>query len=58
MLSPKASTYSDLELVKVLKKYDEIKSFTISDLDLGDALIHLMEEVLLRGKKKEKISMC
>ena len=32
MLNPKASTFADLELVKVLKKYDKVKTLTISDL--------------------------
>ena len=36
MVCPKASTFSDLELVKGLKTYDNIQSFTISDLSIGE----------------------
>ena len=37
MISPKASTFTDLNLVKILNQYDKFPSFTISDLAIGDS---------------------
>ena len=36
MIYPSASSYSDISLVKVLRKYDSLKKDTLSDLNIGD----------------------
>lgn len=58
MINPKASTFVDLELVKVLKKYDDVKSFTISDLSVGDSFKIANGRVFLKGEKIRKRYQC
>ena len=58
MLSPKASTYSDLELIKVLKKHDEIKSFTISDISEGEIFNTSNGRAFVKGQLLRKRYKC
>ena len=58
MLSPKASTYSDLELIKVLKKHDEIKSFTISDISEGELFNTSNGRAFVKGQLLRKRYKC
>ena len=58
MISPKASTFSDLELVKVLKKYDQVQSVTISDLAVGDLFRIANGKTFLKGEKIRKRYKC
>ena len=58
MLSPKASTYSDLELIKVLKKHDEIKSFTISDISEGELFNTSNGRAFVKGQRLRKRYKC
>tara|TARA_B110000196_G_scaffold243087_1_gene211678 strand:- start:6 stop:593 length:588 start_codon:yes stop_codon:yes gene_type:complete len=58
MINPKASTFSDLELVKVLKKYDQVKSFTISDLVAGDLFKIASGKIFVKGEKIRKRYKC
>lgn len=58
MLNPKASTFADLELVRVLKKYDKVKTLTVSDLDIGDAFQIASGKTFIKGKKNRKRYKC
>ena len=58
MLNPKASTYTDLELVRVLKKYDPITSFTLSDLAVGDSFKIASGKIFVKGRKNRKRYRC
>ena len=58
MISPKASTFSDLELIKKLKKYDYIKSFTVSDLATGDLFRIANGKIFLKSERIRKRYKC
>ena len=58
MISPKASTFSDLELVKVLKKYDQVKLFTISDVIVGDSFKTANGKIFVKGERIRKRYQC
>ena len=58
MISPKASTFTDPELIKVLRKYDQIKSFTISDLDIGETFKTTNGKIFKKGEKIRKRYKC
>ena len=58
MISPKASTFSDLELVRVLKKYDQFTSVTISDLAVGDSFKIANGKIFVKGEKIRKRYKC
>jgi hypothetical protein len=47
-----------LELVKVLKKYDQVKSFTISDLVAGDLFKIASGKIFVKGEKIRKRYKC
>ena len=58
MKNPKASTFTDLELAKVLKKYDQAKSLTVSDLAVGDLFQITNGRKFIKGKKIRKRYRC
>ena len=58
MISPKASTFADLELVRVLKKYDQFPSVTISDLAVGDSFKIANGKIFVKGEKIRKRYKC
>ena len=58
MKNPKASTFTDLELSKVLKKYDQVKSLIISDLAVGDLFQIANGKRFIKGKKMRKRYRC
>ena len=58
MIDPKASTFSDLELIKTLKKYDHKKLFTLSDLVTGELFRTLNGKLFLKGEKIRKRYKC
>ena len=58
MISPKASTFTDLELVKVLRKYDRVKSFTLSDLEFGESFKITSGKIFVKGEKIRKRYEC
>tara|TARA_B100001250_G_C19597902_1_gene699277 strand:+ start:202 stop:789 length:588 start_codon:yes stop_codon:yes gene_type:complete len=58
MISPKASTFTDLKLVEVLKKYDEVKLFTISDLAVGDLFRISSGKIFVKGERIRKRYKC
>ena len=58
MISPKASTFADLELVRVLKKYDQFTSVTISDLAVGDSFKIASGKIFVKGEKIRKGYKC
>ncbi len=58
IIKPKASTYSDLELVKVLRKYDKLKSFTISDIAIGDRFKTTQGKTFIKADKIRKRYKC
>ncbi len=58
MLCPKASTFSDLELIKVLKNHDELRLFTISDLSTGELFKMPNGKTFVKGEKLRKRYKC
>jgi len=58
MIHPKASTFTDLELVKILKKYDNVKSFTLSDLSVGDSFKISNGKIFVKGEMIRKRYQC
>ena len=58
LVNPNASTFTDLELVKVLKKYDQVKLFTISDLSTGDVFKIASGKFFMKGEKIRKRYRC
>jgi len=58
MINPKASTFTDLNLIKILKKYDISPSITISDLSIGDSFKIHAGKVFLRGDISRKRIKC
>ena len=58
MVCPKASTFSDLKLVKVLKRHDNIQSFTISDLSIGEFFKIPNGKSFVKGKKNRTRNKC
>ena len=58
MISPKASTFSDLELLKVLKRYDQVKLLTISDLTVGESFQIANGKIFVKGEKIRKRYKC
>ena len=58
MINPKASTFSDLELVKVLKKYEQVKTFTLSDLTVGEFFKIPSGKIFVKGEKNRKRYKC
>ena len=47
MISPKASIFADLELVKILKRYDNVRLFTLSNLSIALASLDLYLDSIL-----------
>ena len=58
IINPKASTFTDLELVKVLRKYDSVDSLTISDLSLGDSFKIANGKIFIKGERIRKRYKC
>ena len=58
MISPKASTSTDLELLEVLRRYDRVQSFTISDIDIGDSFKLKNGKYFVKGEKLRKRYKC
>lgn len=58
MLCPMASTFSDLELIKVLKKYDEVKLLTVSDLSEGELFKTTNGRIFVKGPRLRKRYKC
>jgi len=58
MISPKASTFADLELVKVLKKYDQVQSVSVSDLSVGNSFKITSGKIFVKGEKIRKRYKC
>lgn len=58
IILPKASTFSDLELVKVLKKYDDVISLTVSDIEIGKSFKLLNGQLFIKGAKLRKRFRC
>jgi hypothetical protein len=58
MIKPKASTFSDLELVRVLKEYDEVGSFTLSKVAVGESFKTYDRKIFLKGPIVRKRHRC
>ena len=58
MINPKASIFADLELVKVLRKYDQVKLFTLSDLAVGESFRIASGKTYIKGDKIRKRYKC
>ena len=58
IISPKASTFSDLELVRVLRRYDNVQSLTVSDLSFGESFQTNNGKTFVKGKKVRKRIKC
>ena len=58
MIFPKASTYSDIELVKVLKKYNDKILLTISDIQIGELFKLSNGRSFIKGAKLRKRFRC
>ena len=58
MINPKASTFTDLNLIKILKQYDISPSVTISDLSAGDLFKIDSGKIFLRGEISRKRIKC
>ena len=58
MIDPKASTFTDLDLVKVLRKYDQEISLVLADLSFGDIFMDPRSRVFVKGKKNRKRYRC
>ncbi|MBT4345881.1 sprT domain-containing protein [Flavobacteriales bacterium] len=58
MIYPSASSYSDISLVKVLRKYDSLKKDTLSDLNIGDIFRISSGKEFVKGKKIRKRYKC
>ena len=58
MINPKASTYSDLDLVRILKQYNKKSSVTISDLRIGEYFKMSNGKIFLKGGTKRKRVQC
>ena len=58
IINPKASTFSDLELVKVLRKYDNQSLLTISDIEEGCEFSLTNGKIFIKGKQLRKRFRC
>lgn len=58
MISPKASTFSDLDLIKVLKRYDDIETPVLADLAIGESFRLANGKVFLKAEKIRKRYRC
>lgn len=58
MISPKASIFADLELVKTLKRYDNVRLFTLSNLSIGDSFKIASGKIFVKGEKIRKRYKC
>ena len=58
MINPRASTFSDLRLVEVLKRYDSSQSVTISDLVIGELFRSTNGKVFVKREKIRKRFRC
>ncbi|MEC7864145.1 MAG: SprT-like domain-containing protein [Bacteroidota bacterium] len=58
MISPKASIFADLELVKILKRYDNVRLFTLSNLSIGDSFKIASGKIFVKGEKIRKRYKC
>jgi len=58
IINPKASTFSDLELVKVLRKYDNQSLLTISDIEEGGEFSLTNGKTFIKGKQLRKRFRC
>tara|TARA_B100000214_G_scaffold280916_1_gene210521 strand:- start:125 stop:712 length:588 start_codon:yes stop_codon:yes gene_type:complete len=58
MINPKASTYSDLDLVRILREYNKEILLTVSDLHFGDCFKNTNGKIFSKGKKKRKRFEC
>jgi len=58
IINPNASTFSDLELVKVLRKYDNQSLLTISDIEEGGEFSLTNGKTFIKGKQLRKRFRC
>lgn len=58
IINPKASTFSDLTLLQALRRYDQVRSFTLSDLAVGDLFKTPNGKVFSKGKLIRKRYQC
>ena len=58
IITPKASTFSDLELVKVLRKYENQSLLIISDIEEGGEFYLTNGKAFIKGKKLRKRFRC
>ena len=58
MINPRASSFTDLELVKVLRKYDSVTSFTLSELEVGKTFQISNGKTFVKGEKVRKRYKC
>ena len=58
MINPKASTFSDLNLVRILKQYDRYSSCTISDLSIGDSFKIDSGKIFVKGDISRRRIKC
>jgi len=58
IIKPKASTFSDVALVNVLRKYNSISSFTILDVKEGNSFLLLNGREFTKGKRLKKRFVC
>ena len=58
MIAPYASTFTDLELVKVLRKYDQEVLLVLSDLSYGEVFMDTSSRIFVKGKINRKRYRC
>ncbi len=58
MISPKASTFSDLTLIKVLKRYDHVETLILTDLAIGESFRLANGKVFLKAERIRKRYRC
>lgn len=58
MISPKASTYTDFALARVLRDYDQVDSVILSDLAVGDFFKITNGRIFQKGEKRRKRYRC
>ena len=58
IIKPKASTFSDLELVNVLRKYDNFKSHVLSQISVGQYFKNSSGRIFIKGERLRKRYKC
>ena len=58
IIKPKASTFSDRDLVNVLRKYDNVKSCVLSDISFGQYFKNSSGRIFIKGERLRKRYKC